>query len=251
MTSRAQEKIEGAPLGTPSTPRPSLNDLDTRTFLLTVSVPGDISPDCTKAITKHIRARTIHAYCVTELGESDRLHLHAVLIYKDNMMARKIRENVWDRFVKPYHPDAKGSIAVKVQVCPGHDWYDTYLKKETGVTVLIDTYDRDKITDFFPTQATQEALMTKAAVSRQAAPHITRDTDLWAESKFENTPEGALSYLKHRMYVLRDMVPISDKRKLCDKAFMYYEYRNGITKPTPDETRRLAQHHAVFDFVAP
>lgn len=252
MSSRAPEKPEGGPLGTPSVPRPSLKDqLDTRTFQLTVSVPGDISPDCVKALVKHIRSVTIHAYAVTELDDSDRLHFHAVLVYKQPMLGRKIHENIWERQVKKYHPDAQGKYAVKVQVCPGHEWYDTYLQKHKETQVLIDTYDRDKITDFFPTQAVQEALQTKAAISRQAAPHVTRDVNEWIESKFENTPEGALSYLKNRMFVIRDMVPIADKRKLCDKAYMYYEYRNGITKPTADEIRRLAAHTAVFDFSPP
>lgn len=245
--------FEGGPLGTPSSPRALKNSstLDTRTFLLTISVPGDISDDCVKALCKHIRRATIHAYAVSEYGESNRRHFHAVLVYKDPMISRKIRENVWDRIVKPHHPDAKGSIAVKVQVCPGHDWYDTYLQKEKDVQVHIDTYDRDKITDFFPTVAVQEALQTKAAISKHAAPHVTRDVDLWISSDFANTPEGSLSYLKNRMYVLRDMVPIADKRKLCEKAFMYFEYRNGITEPTTDELRRLKANTAVFDFGEP
>jgi len=216
-----------------------------------VSVPGDISDDCVKRLVAHIRRSTIHAYAVTEHGATDRRHFHAVMIYKDPMISRKIRENIWDRIVKPQHPDAKGSIAVKVQVCPGHDWYDTYLQKEREVEVHLDTYDRDKITDFFPTIAVQEALQTKAAISKQAAPHVTRDVDLWSTSDFENTPEGSLSYLKHRMYVLRDMVPIADKRKLCQKAFMYYEYRNGIVEPTTDELRQLKANTAVFDFGHP
>jgi len=73
-----------------------------------------------------------------------------------------------------------------------------------------------------------------SAISKQAAPHVTRDVDLWSTSDFENTPEGSLSYLKHRMYVLRDMIPIANKRKLCQKAFMYYEYRNGTHRSFGD-----------------
>lgn len=254
MDSGQEPQIEGAPLGTPSCP-PTLtllksdgSYLETRSFLLTVSVPGDISDACVKCIVKHIRARTVHAYCVTESGESDRRHLHAVLVYKAPMVARKIRENVWERLVKPHHSDAKGSIAVKVQVCPGHDWYDTYLKKETDCTVHLDTYNREQVTDYFPTLAVQEALIQKATTSKQAAPYLTLDTELWAKSDFPNTSYGALSYLKHRMFVLRNMIPIADKRKLCDKAHMYYEYRNGVTEMTPDERRRIDAHHAVFEF---
>jgi len=250
----ACKKVEGGPLGTPSIPQPSKKNghsLETKSFLLTISVPGDISEDCVKQLVKYFRKATVHAYIVTELGESDRLHLHAVLVYKDPMLGKKIRENVWDRFVKKYHPDAKGSIAVKVQVCPGHKWYDEYLQKEGSKTVHLDTYDREKVTDYFPSIAVQEALQTQSAVSRQAAPHITRDVELWSESPFENSAVGALNYLKHRMFVLRDMIPISDKRKLCDKAYMYYEYRNGIVAATPNELRLLGAHDVVFDFTPP
>jgi len=249
--SEGVENLEGGPLGTPSIPLPSKSKevlLETKSFLLTVSVPGDISEGCIKQLVSYIKKATIHAYVVTELGESDRLHLHAVLVYKDPMLARKIRENVWDRFIKKHHPDAKGSIAVKVQVCPGHKWYDEYLQKEGSKTVHLDTYDREKVTDYFPTIAVQEALQTKSAISRSAAPHITRDVELWAQSVFENNCVGALNYLKHRMFVLRDMIPISDKRKLCDKAYMYYEYRNGIVVATSNELRLLGMNDAVFDF---
>jgi len=252
------EKVEGAPLGTPSSSttltltRPNLREtFETRTFLLTVSVPGDISDDCVKGLVKYIRRATVHAYAVTEQGESNRRHFHAVMVYKDVMLAKKIRENIWDRMVKPHHPDAKGFVAVKVQVCPGHDWYDTYLQKEKDCQVHLDTYDRDKITDFFPTVAVQEALQAKAVTAKHAAPWLSIDVDVWSSMAFENTPEGALSYLKHRMFVARDMVPIADKRKLCEKAFMYYEYRNGIVEPTVDELRRLKANTAVFDFGQP
>jgi hypothetical protein len=43
------------------------------------------------------------------------------------------------------------------------------------------------------------------------------------------------------MYVLKNMVPISDPRKLTDKANMFYDYRNGITDPTERELFLLKQ----------
>ncbi len=59
-------------------------------------------------------------------------------------------------------------------------------------------------------------------------PYISKDIATWTESTFENSPVGALMYLKHRMFVLRDMIPISNPRNITRKAYMYWRYRNGV-----------------------
>jgi len=222
----------------PSLPHPSL---DTRAFLLTISTKGDISDECVSAVVKHIKATTKHAYVVTEHGESGKRHLHAVMLYKDPRTAKKLHENIWDRQVKPFHSDSIGRVAVKVQVCPGNTWYDEYLKKETDVQIHLDTYDREAALEFFPTEAVQEALMAKHEQKGLACPWLEQDTGTWATSTFENTPEGALMYLNHRMYVLKNMVPIADPRKITEKALMYWKYRNGVISPSERELWLLKQ----------
>lgn len=230
--------VEGNTLGMPSVPHPSL---DTRSFLLTVSTKGDISDDCVKSIVKHIKSTTVHAYVVTEHGESGKLHLHAVMIYKDPRSSKKLHENIWERQVKTFHPDSIGRIAVKVQVCPGNDWYDTYLQKEQDHTVHLDTYDREAVQEYFPEPAVQEALMAKSGPKGVACAWLEQDVGTWTTSTFENTPEGALMYLKHRMFVLRNMIPISDPRKRTEKALMYWEYRNQNISPSEREIFLLKQ----------
>ncbi len=232
---------EGISLGMPSAPRPSSPALPTRAFLLTISTRGDISQECVAALVKHFKAVTVHAYCVLEHGESGKLHFHAVLLYKLPRLRSKLHENLWDRQVKPFHPDSLGSVAVKFQVCPGNDWYDTYLKKESGVQVVLDTYDREAALEYFPAPAIQEALMAKHQSKGLACPWLEQDTGTWAASTFENTPEGALMYLNHRMYVLKNMVPLADPRKLTEKALMYWKYRNGVISPTERELWLLKQ----------
>lgn len=216
----------------PSLPQPSL---ETRAFLLTVSTRDDISDDCVKSLVKHIKSTTVHAYIVTEHGESGKLHLHAVLVYKEPRLAKKLHENIWERQVKKFHPDSIGRIAVKVQVCPGNDWYDTYLQKEQDHTVCLDTYDREAVQEYFPTVAVQETLMAKSRLKGTACPWLEQDVETWSASTFENTPEGALMYLNSRMYDLRNMVPISDPRKITQKALMYWKYRNRVISPTERE----------------
>lgn len=64
---------------------------------------------------------------------------------------------------------------------------------------------------------------------------LSEDVAKWTGSTFENTPEGALMYLKHRMFVLRNLVPISDPRKRAERAVMYWKYRNCVISPTEHE----------------
>jgi len=203
--------------------------LSTRAFLVTISTKGDVSRECESALVNHWSKTTAHAYVVREFGENGKLHLHAVLLYKEDRQSKKLHENFWARFVKPYHEDSIGRYAVKVQVCPGNKWYDEYLQKEKGVgSVLLDTYDREAALEFFPSPAVQEALVEAGKCKGVAAPHIESRVSAWTESAFENTPEGAGAYLQHCMYVEKSMIPIADPRKLVEKSLMFWKYRNGI-----------------------
>jgi len=224
---------------------PHSPEYDTRAFLLTVSVKGDLSPECQDGLVKYLTKYTFMHHVVIEHGESGKRHLHACFIFKDSRHKAKIQSNVWDRHVKPFHPDSISRYAVKVQVCPGNDWYTEYLRKEQNVEVLATNWDPEAAKDHFPTQQVQEALQSKSKLASVAAPHIKARVVEWtASSEFENTVEGAIEYLQHRMYVCEDMVPISDQRKLVEKATMFYKYRNQITKPNERE-RFLAKQ--MFD----
>ena len=142
-------------------------------------------------------------------------------------------------------------MAVKVQVCPGHKWYDEYLKKEQDVTVLLDNYEREEVSEYFPEQAVQEALMATHKHKGIACAWLEQDVNTWSESTFENTPEGALMYLNHRMYVVKNMIPIADPRKITEKSLMYWKYRNGVISPTERELFLLKQLQDGPSFDAP
>lgn len=75
-----------------------------------------------------------------------------------------------------------------------------------------------------------------------------RDVIAWEATSFDNTALGALEYLRHRMFVARDMVPIADDRKLTDKAYMYWAYRNGVVTPSRNQVRLLASKDAEYSF---
>lgn len=224
----------------PSVPHPSL---DTRAFLVTVSTKGDISPECVKDLVKHWSKTTAQAYAVTEHGDSGKLHLHAVVLYKESRSSRKIHENLWDRYVKKHHPDSIGKFAIKVQVCPGNKWYDEYLQKEADCTIVLDTYDREAAEEYFPTAAVQEALMAtgdRKGVSAGCNQWWDKHVTAWMASAFTDTPEGALCYMKQ---CWRDGTSpiIKDPRHSTHVARALYEHRHKIVTCTERERFLLKQ----------
>jgi len=227
------------------------SELDTRAFLLTISVKGDLSLESQESVLKWIRKNTMMNYVVIETGDTGKRHMHAVLVFKEPHVSKKLRGNIWDRHVKPHHPDSRGNIAVVVTVCYSNDWYTTYLKKESEVEVLSSNYNPDEAEACFPSEATQELLMAARDVKGVACPHLEHDIEAWTGSTFTNEPTGALSWLKHRMFVLKNMIPIACKRKLTEKAQMYWEYRNQIVTPSEREHWLLKQLNDGPSFDAP
>jgi len=216
--------------------------LPTRAFLLTISVKGDLSPECQEELVHWIKKNTVFHYIVIEHGQSGlHRHMHACFVFKTPRDPRKLKGNVWTRFVQKHHTDSIARHAVKLQVMPGPDWYNTYLKKESGVEVLSDTWEPESAEDYYPTVAIQEALMAKSKLAGVACPWLDEDTITWSLSTYENTPVGALQYLKDRMFVKKNLVPISDKRKLTEKALLYWEYRNQVISPSEREIFLLKQ----------
>jgi len=203
-------------------------------------------------------------YIVIETGEHNRRHLHALLIFKDPRDPRKLKDNVWNRFVKKRHEDSIARYAVKVQVCPGNKWFDEYLQKETGREVISNTWDSEAALDYFPSLEIQSALVAKSDLKGVACPWIDIHITAWTASTYENTQVGSLMFLKHRMFITRDMVPIACKRKLTEKALLYWEYRNNVISPSPKELFLLHQlehtdlptdhavyHHPLFSSAPP
>lgn len=227
------------------------SSLPTCTFCLTISTKGDVSDECVKSVTEHIKRTTVHSYVVLEHGENDRLHLHAVLVYKKPRLWGDIQSNVWNRYVRPYHSDCIGAIAVKGGVCPGHRWYDEYLQKEKDVQVVYDNYDRDEVTQYFPSESVQAALQQAKQSKGVACPWLETDVRAWSESDFDNTPKGAHKWFYHRMYILKNMTPCEDNKKLIEKSWIYWRYRNGVTSLTERQEWLHKQHEDGPSYDAP
>lgn len=238
-------------MGMPSFSLPS--KLDTRTFLLTVSVREDISPECQEAIVKWARKNTHMNHIVLERGENAKLHLHAVLIFKDPRLSKKIHENVWDRFVKRYHSDSIGKYAVKVQVCPGNDWFNTYLQKESDVEVLSSNYDPAEAEAYFPTSEVQTVLMAQGggeSTPKNCNAWWDWIIDAWSKSDFPNEPAGALSQLSVMMDENKIRV-MKDDRCLTDTAYALWRRRNKIVAPSPHQLMLLRRKDQDYSYECP
>lgn len=244
MSVGSQENFEDLSLGRSSSPQ-----VLTRTFLLTVSPREDVTLECQNSIIKYVREQCLFGYVVTENGRSGKLHLHAVMVFDSHREKKKLQENINNRVVKRNgHPDAKNGIATYVQVCPGHKWYDEYLRKEGTCNVLYDRYNREEVTQYFPTEAVQEFLQTHTRSSSVADKYMDELERKWID-RFpdDSSYECAIEFIKYRMFVQRDMICIRDKRKRCELAWTLYEYRNQIV--TADVEERNYGNRMTGNFV--
>lgn len=221
-------------------------EIITRAHLLTVSTKGDLSDESIEKIVKWATKSTVHAYIVTEHGQNGKLHLHGALVFKEHTDAKATRQNVWARFVKPHHPDSIGAVAVRVQVMPGHKWYDEYLRKEAQVKVLLDTYDREAVTEYLPSSETQDVLQS---ISKKRKTNEWWDELVasWAGSAFENSPEGAGCFMLQQMND-NHMQEITDDRRLADHAYTMWRRRNKICTLSQSQLTLIRRKDMAFDY---
>lgn len=142
--------------------RKKVPNLPIYTYKLTVSPKGDISQDCIKALCRGIEDSCKYYYVVTEHGKSGQLHLHAAMVLNRPQPKKHLRNNIAQRYVKPFH-NASGdgtnlAIAVNMHVMYDHGWYEEYLRKEEDVEVCLENYVKDAVTSYFPTVEQQQQL---------------------------------------------------------------------------------------------
>lgn len=205
------------------------------TFLVTISPKGDISESSENAVLKWAIKSTQYMYAVAERGKSGQRHLHMSLIFEQPRGKQTLQEDIWKRYVKKWHGDSIGKYAVVVTNMYNHDWYDSYLRKEGGVEVLVDAYDREAITPMFPTQEQQQLYQSLAG--KKVADSLLHDHCVaWEDTTHAVSVAGALFYFRERMFVKRDMAVVMDERRLRQMALALYRYRaQDITLSHEDE----------------
>lgn len=228
-----------------------------RAFNLTISVREDITDECVRGIKKWITKNVSFYHCVTE-QETSKRHLHAMLCFKEPKNKKKIRENLWERYVKQYHPTSKGSVAVHIQACPGRRWVDEYLQKEECVEVVCSHLPDESrgdppLHEFFPTEEQQVALM--AAKDKVCDVFYDTHETVYKQYLHDNTwvssTETAHQYFKHRMFVSKDMRVIADSRRVHQMACALHAYSTSSSKLTNLEISTHAKEHQAHDYYNP
>ena len=195
-----------------------------KTYRVTISPKGDVSDDVLKWVKKTYADN--NKYVVVEKGTSGQRHVHMLLQF-DKPKQKKDLRDVISRVIKKYHPDSILKYALVINTCYNMDWYDEYLRKEADVdNVDTDDFDPEAFRAAFPDQAAQTALQD--ATGRRAPYNVLADHEKrWIEWAPDNPSyESALSYLKWRINVQRDMPPMLDLRKRRQFAYCLHEFRN-------------------------
>lgn len=220
-------------------------------FNLTVSVKDDISEECIKAIKKWLHKNTKWVHCVVE-QETSKRHLHAAMFFEEPRDKKKLRENMWDRQVKPYHPTSIGRIAVHIQSAPGRKWIDEYLKKEDNVEVVLSHLPEDttELDGYFPSEETQAILMSAKdkTVDCFYATHEVVYKEWLHENTWVSSTHTAHEYFKMRMCVRKDMRCIADSRRVHQMACMLHSYATDSYKLTSAEICAHVKENCITDY---
>jgi len=223
--------------------------LSIRAFQVTVHVRGDISEVCYKAILKWVNKHTDYDYFVLEHDASGVLHLHGLMCFPSPREGRRIHDDLF-YYVKKFHPDSIGKFALKVQCCPGNKWRDEYLNKDAGRTVLSDNWDVDKVVDYFPTDS-EQADLRAMCTSKIADKYIHGLVTGWTEDSTEITFLSALSYLRYRQFVVKNVKCIADPRRERQIARLMYMYRRGTREVTAADERFFDSEIGLAGFAQP
>ena len=220
-------------------------------FNLTVSVKDDITDECIKAIKKWLTKNTKWVHCVVE-QETSKRHLHAAMFFEAPRDKKKLRENLWDRQVKPFHPTSIGRIAVHIQSAPGRKWIDEYLAKEEHVEVVlshlpVDTADLD---EYFPSEETQAFLMSAKdkTVDCFYATHEVVYKEWLHDNTWASSTATAHEYFKMRMFVRKDIRVIADSRRVHQMACALHSYSTDSYKLTNLEISTHVKENCQTDY---
>lgn len=245
------------PLGLALKSSPSVSMTDTalcRAFNLTVSTKDDISEEAIKKFKKWLTKTALYYYCVIECDTGKR-HLHATMFFKEPKDKKKMRENIWDRYIKPHHLTSIGKVAVHLQACPGRKWFDEYLRKDDTREEVAQEVpeDLDDLNDYFPSEETQALFMNakEKVLDVFYAQHEVVYKEWLSENTWASSTETAHEYFHLRMFVRKDMRVIADSRRVHQMAVALHRYSVESYKLTNLEISQHTKEHAAYDFSRP
>lgn len=205
-------------------------NLRCQTFLITLSPKSDIEDETVQSFTRYIKKKTQFAYIVTEFGTNGKKHLHCCCVWSMPIDKRNIHD-YWSKILVKDYPGSIGRYAVKVTVQYNHDWYDEYLRK--GGDVVLDTYERDSVTRFFPS-AEQQSRLVELKGQPEVRLHISLEmcSEWQDKDPIDASYESAIRYMNHRMFVEKRGPFIVDPRKQQQLGWFIYRMRNQIVEPS-------------------
>jgi len=238
QTSDVPESFSVPPLD--STENGIRNKFRITTFNITLSPISDVTDETIKQFKCYLK-KQLYAYGVSEIGTNGKKHLHAVFVTKMPQEKRNI-QSYWAKIMMRDYPGSQGRYACVVVTVYDHKWYDDYLRK--GGEVIIDNYDRDAVSGYFPTESEQAGLIGAKIESLGEAKSSFFQrlrTDWVLAYENDSSYESAVRFLKQQMYIEESISIIADKRRFCQIAFALYEYRNGIVEPNVEERNYAAR----------
>lgn len=229
-------------------PDPSLASPDNRnpenlrlqTYLITLSPKEDVTQDTIDQIVTYAKKKCLYAFVVVEYGTNGKKHLHACVVTQLPQQRRNIQDYWAAKMVKQY-PGSIGRYACKVTNQYDHKWYDEYLRK--GGEIVFDKYDRDLVTNYFPSKEQQQQLIECKRGADSVRVHIAFElVDDWKEKDpSDSSYESAIRYLHHCMFIDRKPPIYIDDRKKQDMAWFMYRCRNDIMDPSADDKNYAAR----------
>ena len=224
------------PLASPEKANPEFRF---RAFLVTLSPKVDITDHDVSAFVKYCKKKCQDAFVVVELGDNGKRHLHACVCFHVPVEKRNIFDYWAKNMVKSY-PGSIGRFACKVTIQHDHKWYDEYLRK--GGEIVYDSYDRDRVCQYFPSEEQQAQLIERKGV-REIRVHIADQLlSEWCDHEpVETSYEDAIRFLNYRQHVLKKTPYFVDDRKMQQMAWFLYMHRNEIVEPTVDDRNFAAR----------
>lgn len=201
-------------------------NLRVSTFLITLSPKMDVTAKTIDEFVRYVKKKTLYAFVVCELGDHGKKHLHASCCWGCPVEKRNIFD-YWSKKMVQEYPGSIGRFAVKVTIQYDHKWYDEYLRK--GGEVLYDSYERDRVAEYFPTIEQQEELCQLKNNPTARVHLVDQILSEWIDKDpSDSSYEAAVMFLKFRMHVEKKQPYFLDDRKLHQFCWFLYEHRNGI-----------------------
>lgn len=101
--------------------RASARAMDLRMFELVVSPTDGIGDACVSAMECWVLRNASFYHVVLEGRGRDR-RLRCLLLFAEPKSSRNMRQNVWERFVKPHHRQSVYRLAVSVEAAADSSW---------------------------------------------------------------------------------------------------------------------------------